>query len=435
MLNILNQGILREMLQKIESIFRSVGNGHMAKKTIITMVVALLVTSMGITIVPMQNVSAQSISGPAVSSRGTGRLNVFVIGPDHTLRNNAYFSGSFHGWQQSLGHPPGVNLTSDPTAVSWDANRIDVFVRGSDNKIWWISYDANTDKWSSWSSLPPVDGGTSDQGVPPTLLKRLGFENGVGPPNGAWEWDSAQYAAPDRLTAVTSPVKEGSHALKATVQHGDIVSGGARAEVLLNNKANYFHELDDVWYHWYTMFPSGFQTIPPWQVWTQWHQGDDTLTGGPAVEFNVDGKTKNLDLRVMPWFWDGQGCFTVAAGQCGYQWVQSIKTGVWYEMLFHVKWSKSNTVGSVELWVNGTKVVPCASCSTHMATLDTRDPTASVYLKQGLYLKDVITQPQSVFHDGMQVVKCPSDHQYYHPDTQKCYTTPPTTLSSHGLKQ
>jgi hypothetical protein len=180
MLNILNHIVLREMLQKIKSIFRSVGNDRIIKKTFITMVVALLVTSIGITIVPIQSASAQSISGPAVSSRGTGRLNVFVIGPDHTLRNNAYFSGSFHGWQQSLGHPPGVNLTSDPTAVSWDANRIDVFVRGSDNKIWWISYDANTDKWSSWSSLPPVDGGTSDQGVPPTLLKRLGLEHGNG---------------------------------------------------------------------------------------------------------------------------------------------------------------------------------------------------------------------------------------------------------------
>jgi Polysaccharide lyase len=210
----------------------------------------------------------------------------------------------------------------------------------------------------------------------------LGFENGVGPPNGALEWDSAQYAAPDRLIAVTSPVKEGSHALKTTVRHGDIVSGGARAEVLLNNQVNYFHEGDNVWYDWYTRFPSGFQTTPPWQVWTQWHQGDDALTGGPAVEFNVDGKTKNLDLRVMPWFWDGQGCFTVAAGQCGYQWVQPLKTEAWYEMLFHVKWSKSNSIGSVELWVNGTKVVPCASCTTHMATLDTRDPTASVYLKR-----------------------------------------------------
>jgi hypothetical protein len=70
-----------------------------------------------------------------------------------------------------------------------------------------------------------------------------------------------------------------------------------------------------------------------------------------------------------------------------------------------------------------------ADASGDMATLDTRDPTASVYLKQGLYLKDVITQPQSVFDDGMRVAKCPRDHQYYHPNTEKCYTSPPTIFA------
>jgi hypothetical protein len=60
-----------------------------------------------------------------------------------------------------------------------------------------------------------------------------------------------------------------------------------------------------------------------------------------------------------------------------------------------------------------------------MIQKDKFNPTASVYLKQGLYLKDVVTQPQSVLHDSMQVVKCPPDHGYYHPDTRLCYTNPP----------
>ena len=80
----------------------------------------------------------------------------------------------------------------------------------------------------------------------------------------------------------------------------DSSNNGHRAEVVLNNPANYFHEGDDVWYHWYTMFPNGFQTTPRFQVSTQWHQLSNTLTGGPAIEFNIDGKTKNLDMRVMP---------------------------------------------------------------------------------------------------------------------------------------
>jgi Polysaccharide lyase len=390
------------------------------------------------------NVNLSSV-GPAVSSFGTDHLNVYVLGSDHALWYRSYHKdppnvpARWHDWIHvgngigASGHPPNVNITSSPAAVSMNSTRVDVFAWGSDNhsnsQIWQITGDLNSGSWSEWKPLGKPAQGNSNSTLP-TLLKRLGFENGVGPPNGVWEWNSAQYAAPDRLTAVTSPIKEGLHALKATVHHGDYINNGARAELLLDNPTNYFHDSDDVWYHWYTMFPSGFQTTPGWQVWTQWHQGDDSLGGGPAVEFNVDGKTKNLDLRVMPPFWDSQHCYTVEAGQCGYQWVQPIKTGVWYEMLFHVKWSKNDTLGSVELWVNGTKVVPCASCKTTMATLDVRDPTSSVYLKQGLYLEDVITQPQSVFHDGMEVVKCPSDHQYYHPDTKQCYTTPTQAISS-----
>jgi hypothetical protein len=50
-----------------------------------------------------------------------------LIGPDHTLRNIAYFNGKFQpNWQQSIGRPAGVNLTSDPTAVSWGPDRIDM---------------------------------------------------------------------------------------------------------------------------------------------------------------------------------------------------------------------------------------------------------------------------------------------------------------------
>ena len=90
----------------------------------------------------------------------------------------------------------------------------------------------------------------------------------------------------------------------------------------------------------------------------------------------------------------------------------------------------------VELWVNGNKVLQCSCCGpSYMATLDTRrNPHASVYLKQGLYPKDVITQPQSVFHDGMRVAKCPPDHQYYHSNTEKCYTSPPPIFAFNSRR-
>jgi hypothetical protein len=39
---------------------------------------------------------------------------------------------------------------SDPAAVSWGANRIDVFARGTDDAMWQKSWDGQ--KWSSWQS-------------------------------------------------------------------------------------------------------------------------------------------------------------------------------------------------------------------------------------------------------------------------------------------
>jgi hypothetical protein len=309
-----------------------------------------------------------------------------------------------------------------------------------------ISFSINVNN----SRLPDEDANSTN----PLFYKDLGFETGN--IDTGWEWGKSQYQTGqrDRLVDVDknsiqppSIDPTGVKALKATVHKEDQVEGThPRAELLLNSrfpgqpqdqKAGYFYEGDDVWYHWYTLFPSGFllpdgvsTTSPKWQVWTQWHQGDDTLVGGPAVEFNVDGKTKNLDLRVMPWYWNGQECYNVTAGSCGYQWVEPIggKIGKWIEMLLHVKWSRSDSVGLIDMWVDGNKVVPCNTCSLNLATLDPRDATQSVYMKQGLYLEALDpsqSSQQFIYHDGTKVVKCPSNYQYFHPYTQKCYTTPP----------
>jgi predicted phage baseplate assembly protein len=86
-------------------------------------------------------------SGPAVSSWGSGRLDVFVRGTDDALWHKWYDGGWFH-WE-SLG---GV-LTSDPAAVSWSNGRIDVFARGTDNALWHKWYDGG---WSDWESLGGV---------------------------------------------------------------------------------------------------------------------------------------------------------------------------------------------------------------------------------------------------------------------------------------
>jgi len=85
-------------------------------------------------------------TGPAVSSWGANRLDIFARGQDNGLWHMSWNGSSWSGWQ-SLG---GV-ITSDPTAVSWGPNRIDIFARGQDNGLWHMSW--NGFGWSAWDSL------------------------------------------------------------------------------------------------------------------------------------------------------------------------------------------------------------------------------------------------------------------------------------------
>ena len=93
-------------------------------------------------------------SGPAVAMMSTSRVDVFARGSDNALYHNTgtgaseYFTAtwSWSGWE-NLG---GV-LASDPAAVSWGPDRIDVFARGTDNALLHICWNGTT--WSEWENL------------------------------------------------------------------------------------------------------------------------------------------------------------------------------------------------------------------------------------------------------------------------------------------
>ena len=89
--------------------------------------------------------------GPAVSSWGEGRLDVFVTGANNQLfhkwfSNNRWSDdrGGFPaGWEPLYG-----TETSDPVPVSWGAGRIDVFARGQNSQLWHKYYNHG---WSGWT--------------------------------------------------------------------------------------------------------------------------------------------------------------------------------------------------------------------------------------------------------------------------------------------
>jgi hypothetical protein len=88
-------------------------------------------------------------SGPAVSSWGSARLDVFARGTDNALWHLPY-DGKWGTWEQL-----GTNrISSNPAAVAWGANRIDVFVRGTDNALYHKWWDGN--QWSGYEGLGGV---------------------------------------------------------------------------------------------------------------------------------------------------------------------------------------------------------------------------------------------------------------------------------------
>ena len=187
----------------------------------------------------------------------------------------------------------------------------------------------------------------------------------------------------DRLVVVDEPVREGRHALRATVKYGDLVSLGSRAEVVLAEPK--FREGDERWFHWYTLFPPEFATSPSWMVFTQWHSNAVSV----PLAFSLHGEV--LSFRLMGLEYDQAGQWDK-----GTLWKAPLQRGKWNEYLLHAKFSARSDVGFVELWVDGVPVVP----RTMHATLP---PGDSVYLKMGLYRDRSISWDQSLYHDGMRM--------------------------------
>lgn len=85
-------------------------------------------------------------AGATVASWGPNRLDVFVRGTDQGLWHQSFDGTAWSNWQ-----PLGGVLGSDPVAVSWGLNRIDIFVRGTDSRPWHMTYDNGT--FNTWQPM------------------------------------------------------------------------------------------------------------------------------------------------------------------------------------------------------------------------------------------------------------------------------------------
>ncbi len=91
-----------------------------------------------------ESLGGKLVGEPAAVSWGPNRVDVFARGVDNRLWHQWYDNG-WKGWE-SL----GGTLTSAPAVASWGAGRLDVFARGSSGELVHRYYDHG---WRPWETL------------------------------------------------------------------------------------------------------------------------------------------------------------------------------------------------------------------------------------------------------------------------------------------
>jgi hypothetical protein len=102
------------------------------------------------------------VSDPSVVANGPNRLDVVVVGLDHTVWHgwenlNVYTGGDWR-WE-----PLGGYAYGNPKLVAWAQNRLDIFTVGSDHSLNHDFYDWTLGGWGRWESLGSTM--TGDPGV------------------------------------------------------------------------------------------------------------------------------------------------------------------------------------------------------------------------------------------------------------------------------
>jgi hypothetical protein len=89
-------------------------------------------------------------SSPEATVRGPGRLDVFVQGTDGHVYQRFWEGTRWNSEWISHGFPSGGTVVGDQPAAIWSTpSRLDIFVRGSDDKLWQRTW--NGAAWSAWA--------------------------------------------------------------------------------------------------------------------------------------------------------------------------------------------------------------------------------------------------------------------------------------------
>ncbi|HYC19353.1 MAG TPA: lectin like domain-containing protein [Candidatus Bathyarchaeia archaeon] len=141
--------------------------------------------------------------GPAVSAQNANSLDLFMRGSDNAVWYK-YWTGTTWTALTSL----SGNVTSDPAATSRADGYMDVFARGTDGALWWKTTTNNGTSWSNWNKaggqLASGTGAAADARGPNSLDA---FVQGTDQALWYSHWDGTKWSAWKSLggTLTSSP--------------------------------------------------------------------------------------------------------------------------------------------------------------------------------------------------------------------------------------
>jgi hypothetical protein len=194
----------------------------------------------------------------------------------------------------------------------------------------------------------------------------------------------------------SSVVRQGRYAARFSTPTYD-GTNRSRSQIYLDSSSSYGNEGQENWFAWSTMIAPGSRLEKGgWNNLTSFHQKDNHNTCPAPDHFAVTNAHGMWFLRL-----DSSGGridFSTCRSPSERSWsFGRIRTGTWYDVVFHVKWSADPRVGFVEVWLNGRRVLP----RTRAATLYEGD---GIYLKQG-YDGGGADGTTTVYNDGTVIAR------------------------------
>jgi hypothetical protein len=200
-----------------------------------------------------------------------------------------------------------------------------------------------------------------------------------------------------RVSVVKSPGRARQLALRLEVKPGDTDVAGSgsdaeRADAMIGATLTDAVEGREQWWAWSTYFPSGYRPTPStaWNLFLDFHNTGES--GQANINFLADSHFDPPQLQMTVY----GGASADSAPQSTFR-LGPARRNQWYDFALHVVWSSNPRVGSVELFLNGRRIVK----QVHRATL---------YAGQGAYLKlanyrEAGPQPSAVLAAGVRRVE------------------------------